>query len=184
MEWSEKMITNKLRAVHKKIGFLFVAGTLGLVLPLMAVSAGEEQHEKKKQEIQGIVETMPTHLQGVWKIGGRQVMAKPSTQFKQKKCALKVGALAEAEYTTEGQTLVAEEIKCETEVEIKGLVQALPANRLGVWKIADQTATATAQTHFDETSCPIKLGSLIEAKVYLTPQGLALKEVECETDED
>lgn len=162
---------------------LFVPA-LGLLMALPFVTAHAAEDKDKHPEIQGVIEMIPSHRQGVWKIAGRQITANAKTTFKEKKCPLKVGALAEVEYVMEGQALVAQEIKCETEIEIKGLVEAMPAGRLGAWKIGGQKVRADKQTQFDEKDCPIKVGSRIEAKVHMTPQGLVMKKAECETEDD
>lgn len=171
----------KLTRTQKKALVLVPALSLLVALPLVAAWAVEKSQE---QEVQGVVEVIPAQRQGLWKIAGREITANAQTEFKEKHCNLKVGALAEAEYKTEGQTLVAEEIKCETEAEIKGSVQQMPTNRIGVWKIAGQTVTANQQTRFDDKECPIKVGSPVEAKVEMTAQGLTLKKLECETEDD
>lgn len=171
----------RLTSTQKKS--LILVPVLGLLvaLPFVAVWAVEEA---KEHEVQGVVEALPAHRTGVWQIGGRQLTANAQTEFKEKKCALKAGTLAEAEYKADGQTLVAEEIKCQTEAEIKGVVQVMPVNRIGVWKIAGQTVTATAETRFKDKSCPLKTGSLIEAEVRASSQGLILEKLECEEDDD
>lgn len=171
----------RLTSTHKKS--LMLVPMLGLLvaMPFVAVWAAEES---KELEIEGVVETLPANRLGVWQIGGRKLMANTQTEFKQKKCTLKVGALAEAEYKAEGQTLVAKEIKCQTEAEIKGVVQLMPANRIGVWKIAGQKVTATAETRFKDKGCPLKIGSLIEAEVRASSQGLILEKLECEAEDD
>lgn len=171
----------RLTSTQKKSFILVPVLGLLVALPFVAVWAVEEASE---HEIQGVVETLPANRIGVWHIGSRQLTANAQTEFKEKKCGLKVGALAEAEYKAEGQTLVLEEIKCQTEAEIKGVVQVMPANRVGVWKIAGQTVTATAETRFKDKSCPIKTGSLIEAEVRASSQGLILEKLECEEDDD
>lgn len=172
---------SQLSPTQKKA--LMVLPVLGLVaaLSFAGVKAAEEAHE---QEIQGVVEVIPANRQGTWKVAGRQVTVNATTKIKEKNCVLKAGALAEVEYTTSGQTLIAKEIKCETEIEIKGMVQAMPANRIGVWKIGNQTLTANAQTHFEDQQCPIKVGRKIEVKVKQTAQGLVLSKVECEEEDD
>lgn len=171
----------RLTSTQKKS--LILVPVLGILvaLPFVAVWAVEEANE---HEIQGVVEALPANRIGVWHIGGHQITANAQTEFKEKKCALKAGTLAEAEYKTNGQTLVAEEIKCQTEAELNGVVQVMPANRIGVWKIAGQTVTATAETRFKDKSCPIKTGSQIEAEVRASSQGLILEKLECEEDDD
>lgn len=170
---------HRLEHTQKKWIVIPILGFLAVV-PLVSGWA----EEKNEREVQGLVESIPVRRQGVWKIGGRHLMATAATQLKEKHCQLKVGALAEAEYKHEGKTLLAKEIKCQTEIEIKGAVQMLPAKRLGTWKIAGQTLKADQHTQFDDKDCPIQMGSLVEAKLQMTPQGLVLKKIECETDDE
>lgn len=51
-------------------------------------------------------------------------------------------------------------------VEFKGLVQARPANRIGVWRIGDRDVLVDASTRFDESKGQAAIGVEVEVKGY------------------
>ncbi len=60
------------------------------------------------------------------------------------------------------------------EFELKGQVEARPAGRSGLWRIAGQVVRADASTRFDESKGPAVVGALVEVKGYLLPDGSRL----------
>lgn len=66
------------------------------------------------------------------------------------------------------------------EQEIKGIVQAMPAKKMGVWKIQGKSVKVTPQTYIDEHECALKVGSLAEAEGRYVNQVLVATEVECD----
>ncbi len=163
-----------LNQSHRLIAGLMAA----VLLPASALWLASAQADQP--EVKGMIQTLPAGRKGVWKIGGRQLSIDANTRFKEKHCALKVGALAEAEYRQQGQTLIATEIECETELEFEGALQSMPANRIGNWKIADQQIKTDPSTRFEEKNCALKAGAYVEADVVASGQALLARKIECE----
>lgn len=87
-----------------------------LLAPIMAGYAAEQTGEAKhesRNEVEGIVQTMPKGQIGSWKIGDRQVTTDAKTQFDEQECPIKVGANVEAQGQLQGQSLIASKIECE-----------------------------------------------------------------------
>lgn len=66
------------------------------------------------------------------------------------------------------------------EQEIEGIVQTLPAKKIGIWKIQGKAVKVTPQTHLDEHECALKVGAFVEAEGHLVNQILVATEVECD----
>lgn len=70
------------------------------------------------------------------------------------------------------------------EVEIKGVVQSLPAKKMGLWTIQGTAVKVTPQTRIDEEECVLKKGGLAEAEGTFLAKVLVARKLECEGPED
>lgn len=61
-----------------------------------------------------------------------------------------------------------------TRFEIKGQVQIRPAERLGIWRIADLDIRVDASTRFDEEHGPAVVGAIVEVKGFQAEDGQRL----------
>lgn len=66
------------------------------------------------------------------------------------------------------------------EQEVEGIVQTMPAKKIGVWKIQGKAVKVTPQTYLDEHECSLKVGAFAEAEGHYVNQILVATKVECD----
>lgn len=81
-------------------------------------STGSWSADKAEEvEVEGIIQSIPSRPDGIWRIGGYHVITTPSTEFDQDECMITRGAFVEVEGFFHGAVLVASEIDCEDPFE-------------------------------------------------------------------
>lgn len=70
------------------------------------------------------------------------------------------------------------------EQEVKGVVQVMPAKKIGLWKIQGQQVKVTASTRIDEKECALKVGQQAEAEGAFSGKLLVATKIECEMPDD
>ncbi len=71
-----------------------------------------------------------------------------------------------------------------SEHEIKGIVQSMPVNKVGMWTINGKQVKVTAKTKIDEEECALKKGGMAEAEGKWQGKVLIASELECEDEKD
>lgn len=70
------------------------------------------------------------------------------------------------------------------EQEVKGVVQVMPAKKMGLWKIQGQQVKVTVNTRIDEKECALKVGGHAEAEGTFSGKLLVAAKIECEIPDD
>lgn len=132
-------------------------------------------------EFYGTVQNMPANMTGTWMIGGRTIQTTPSTRIDPRYGPIGIGSLVEVKGWLQADGSVnAIRIKGEdrpgrrgdnVEIEFYATVQSMPAGMIGTWIIGGRTVQVTPATRLDQRYGPLSVGSLVEVKGWLQPDG-------------
>ncbi len=150
----------------------------------------------------GVVQSLPntSDLTGTWTIDGHQYQVTTTTQLDTPHGPFAVGACVEVEYQLNGTTRQALQIRTESAdecgvpvddghggsqmLEAKGLIEVMPQGLVGVWTIAGQTYTATAQTRFEQDHGLFEVGRCVEVKYTEGTSGRQAHKIETKRQQE
>ncbi|HAJ36436.1 MAG TPA: hypothetical protein DCL15_12155 [Chloroflexi bacterium] len=128
-------------------------------------------------ELYGEVQSFPDGLVGEWNIAGITFLTDSATEFKQEKGAFAVGVTVKVHFVirTNGD-FYAREIETKSREPQKnghafGIVESIPANRLGIWTIGGVEYTANEQTRFKEKHGALEVGARVRVKYTIDSTG-------------
>lgn len=128
-------------------------------------------------ELYGEVQSFPDGLIGEWNIAGITFLTDSATEFKQEKGPFAVGVTVKVHFVirTNGD-FYAREIETKSREPQKnghafGIVESIPANRLGVWTIGGVEYTANEQTRFKEKNGALEVGVRVRVKYTIDSTG-------------
>ena len=135
------------------------------------------------KEVRGILEAFPAGLVGTWVINGVTYEASATTEFETERGEFATGICVEVEFTENGGTRTAQEIKTrsaddcsgpglEPVMETKGLIEAMPnisttGSFSGTWTVNGVQYQATLQTRFEQDHGPFEIGRCVQVKYRL-----------------
>ncbi len=142
-------------------------------------------------ELTGPIISLPASgLLGTWNVGGQTVIVVSTTALDQEKGPIVVGAIVQVKGLPDASgAIIASKIEVETvgigdaggsvpvpgEVEIAGLIEALPASGLiGTWQVGGRSVIVSATTRLDAENGPFVVGASVEAKGALDATGALL----------
>lgn len=128
----------------------------------------------------GTIQSLPPGLIGQWVVSGQQVEVTPTTWLKAEHGPFVLGALVEVEGIRRADlSILASKIETKSqggvsgggEIKFYGTVEFIPPGTLGAWQVGGRTVWVDAQTRFEESHGPILVGTLVEVKALLNPDG-------------
>lgn len=128
-------------------------------------------------ELYGEVQSFPDGLIGEWNIAGVTFLTDNATKFKQEKGPFAVGVTVKVEFVIRSNgDFYAKEIETKSREPQNnghafGIVESIPANRLGVWTIGGVEYTANEQTRFKEKHGPLEVGARVRVKYTIDSTG-------------
>ncbi|MBK8050293.1 MAG: hypothetical protein IPK16_26225 [Anaerolineales bacterium] len=153
-------------------------------------------------ELYGELTSFPADLIGEWVIGGLTFIADGQTEFDQRDGEFKVGITVKVHFVTKTDgSLLATEIKSKfghddddddggdghhngSEGQAYGLIESMPADRIGQWIISGVSYTATANTEFEEEDGALVVGARVRVEYRLdAADGRIAKQIKT-TDDD
>lgn len=139
---------------------------------------GEDQSGNIGQgELYGEVQSFPDGLIGEWNIAGITFLADNATEFKQEKGPFAVGVTVKVHFVIRSNgDFYARKIETKSSEPQKnghafGIVESMPANRLGVWTIGGVEYTANEQTRFKEKHGALEVGARVRVKYTIDSTG-------------
>ena len=153
-------------------------------------------------ELYGVLQSFPAGLVGSWNIGGMTFIATSGTEFKQERGAFAVGATIKVHFTVDSSGAnLAREIETKfandddgsdddgngsfegAEGHAYGLIDSLPANLTGTWRVSGIDYTATASTVFAQNDGAFVVGKQVKVEYYLGADGSRLaRKIETTSD--
>lgn len=132
-------------------------------------------------EFYGTVQSMPAGNVGGWVVAGRTVQATPATRVDPRYGPIGIGSLVEVKGWLQADGSVsATKIEGEdrpgrrgdnVEVKFYATVQSMPTSMIGAWSVGGRTVQVTPATRLDQRHGPLSVGSLVEVKGWLQPDG-------------
>lgn len=130
-----------------------------------------------KGELFGEVQSFPEGLIGEWNIAGITFVADASTKFEQKHGAFAVGVLVKVKFVIllDG-TFYAREIETKSGVHLGrghafGVIESMPAGRIGTWVISGVEYQVTEQTRLREKHGALQVGAKVRVKYVVDANG-------------
>lgn len=128
-------------------------------------------------ELYGDVQSFPEGLIGEWNIAGITFLTDSATEFKQEKGAFAVGVTVKVHFVIRANgDFYARKIETKSRETQKhghafGIVESIPANRLGVWTIGGVEYTANELTRFKEKHGALEVGARVRVKYTIDSTG-------------
>jgi hypothetical protein len=128
-------------------------------------------------ELYGTVQSLPDGLLGEWNIAGITFLVDESTELEQKNGVFAVGVVVKVEFVirTNGD-FYAREIELKSNVRPNkghafGVIDSLPAERIGVWTIGGIDYQVTAATRLREKHGSFEVGARVRVKYVVGENG-------------
>lgn len=140
---------------------------------------------------QGRIKTLPSaaNFIGDWNVDDKTVTVVAATKLNQERGQIAVGAFVEVKGLKQSSGKI-EAIEIEVKagvptgfVEFKGLIEVLPASKIGDWTVSKRIVHVTAQTKLNEERKAAAVGVFVEVKGNLRADG-TIDAVEIETKAD
>ena len=153
------------------------------------------QPEPEDLEIVGTIDALPAGgLIGTWQVSGRSVIVTAATELDAENGAFAVGVTVEVEGALDiTGAVIAAKIESkpgsgatEPPLEFFGTVNALPTGSsglIGVWNVGGKLVNVTAQTVIEAEGGAIVVGTAVEVKGWLQPDGMIdAQKIEAQTE--
>lgn len=164
-------------------------------------SGGGDDNTPGEAEMYGELKSFPAELIGEWVVGGMTFVADNTTEFDQRNGEFKVGITVKVHFVTKTDgTLLATEIKSKlgnddgdddggdghhdgAEGQAYGLIETIPADRIGQWVISGISYTATATTEFEDEHGAFEVGARVRVEYRLdSANGRIAKQIKTTDD--
>ena len=146
--------------------------------------------DSSENELYGVLQSFPADMIGTWNVGGVSVEVDASTELDQEHGPFDVGVTVKVHFTVD-----ANGVSHATEIETKfdreddgrdddgngsvdgaeghafGLLESLPADKMGVWAISGVDYTVNASTKLKENNGSFAVGARVKAEYYLDANG-------------
>jgi len=160
--------------VKKRLGFVNIGLLLALVASLWLPFAGLASADYGEQELRGVVQTIPAGRIGMWVVSNQNVQVTTATRIKEEHGAITVGTQVKVKgYAQNNGSFMADKIERDgdgggndhqNESKFNGMINAMPAGRLGDWNVSGQTVHVSANTWINEQHGPAAVGASVEVK--------------------
>jgi len=147
-------------------------------------------------EFRGTIESLPSAAGriGQWSVSGRKVNVTASARIKPDNATVAIGFVVQVKgvFRQDG-SIDATEIEVKSNggggsfIEFGGVVETLPgtAGQIGAWMVSGRRVNVAATTKIEQESGPVAIGSTVEVKGALLPDGsVNAVKVEIENDAD
>lgn len=128
-------------------------------------------------ELYGTVQSLPDGLLGEWNIAGITFLVDQSTKLEQKNGVFAVGVVVKVKFVIRSNgDFYAREIELKSHVRPNkghafGVIDSLPAERIGVWTIGGIDYQVTAATRLREKHGPFEVGARVRVKYVIDENG-------------
>ncbi len=139
-------------------------------------------------ELFGVIQSFPAGLIGAWNVGGMTFVTDGSTEFDQEDGAFGIGVTVEVHFQVEDDgTNRAREIETHFETDnddddgdgefegaeghAYGIVDEMPGNLLGEWRIGGINYSATSQTRFEDDDGDLAVGMRVKVEYVAQESG-------------
>ncbi len=145
----------------------------------------EDDDNDGEAEFSGAIESLPNNAGriGQWSVGGRKVNVTAGARINPSAASVAVGFIVDVKGSKrqdgQGSLIDAKEIAVKSSggggsvVEFQGAVETLPgtAGQIGVWTVSGRRVNVAATTRIDLESGPVTVGSSVEVRGALLPDG-------------
>lgn len=148
-----------------------------------------ERREHYNAKLYGVIETMPKGgHEGIWSIGGNDVVVTKQTKIKEKEGPVAIGQYVKIKAQQTGEKFIAYRIEVEdqdesepgvTRAKIYGTVEKMPENGVeGTWQINGRKLLVTRNTKIEEKHDKLSVGVYVELEGNFIGKTFTVTEIE------